>query len=105
MVQVNMGCNIGDYDNMIYYGEFDSCFFLHIEDPLKRVNLRKKARMGVIEEKIMEVIEDIYACEAEHGNCCTDFDPWLCVQYIQEFRRVSPYVITDSKLLHDKMVI
>lgn len=90
---------------MITYGKIDSCFFLHIEDPLKRVNLKKKARMGVIEEKILKAIKDIYSCEVEHGDCCTDFDPWLCVQYIQEFRQVSHYVVIDARILHNKMVI
>lgn len=75
---------------------------MRVKDPIRKIDFNRKVRMGEIEESLYQVIVETNEGIKEYEKYCTNIVPWFCVQWMQSFKQVSPYLVKAAQELYQK---
>ena len=82
---------------------FPQHYIKKISNPIRRIDFKQKVRMGEIETKIHGIIHDIERDINQYDKYCVDFVPLLNINWIQQYKKASPYLIKEAIELFKKM--
>ena len=82
---------------------FENHYTEIIHDPIRRINFSQKVQIGSIEERIYESVQDIERNIAEHDKYCINYIPLFNIFWMQQYKKVSPYLLKAATELFTKI--